>query len=67
MDAIIGKYRARMEAHGLVLTHPVGICFDLTVDEALGLLEYLQVYRQAVIELQRQEEEERLEHIFRRE
>ncbi len=41
MDAIIGKYRARIEETGLVLIHPTGISFDLTLDEALGLMELI--------------------------
>lgn len=49
MDAIIGRYRARMENSGLVLTHPTGISFDLTADEALELLDFLKVYRQTLI------------------
>ena len=49
MDAIIGRYRARMEETGLVLTHPSGICFDLTADEALGLQEFVSVYRKALL------------------
>ena len=47
MDAIIGKYRARIEATGLVLTHPTGISFDLTLDEALGLMELIKGYQDA--------------------
>ncbi len=37
MEAIIGRYRARMEESGLVLKHSAGISFDLTVDETLEL------------------------------
>ena len=47
MDAIIGKYRARMEGTGLVLTHATGISFDLTLDEALGLMELIKGYQDA--------------------
>lgn len=49
VDAIIGRYRARMEETGLVLTHPSGICFDLTADEALGLQEFVSVYRESLL------------------
>lgn len=48
IDAIIGRYRVRMEEAGMVLTHPTGISFDLTVDEALSLYEFIDVYRQAL-------------------
>ena len=52
MDAIIGRYRARMEENGLVLRHASGINFDLTVDETVGLLDFLNVYRQTLTALQ---------------
>jgi hypothetical protein len=45
MDAMIGKYRAHMEETGLVLTHPTGISFDLTLDEAKWLMEFIKVYQ----------------------
>ena len=48
MDAIIGRYKAHMEESGLVLTHPTGISFDLTVDEALDLLDFIKVYQRAL-------------------
>lgn len=54
MDAIVGRYRARMLDSGLVLTHPSGISFDMTSDEALELLEFLKVYRQALITTERE-------------
>lgn len=54
MDAIIGRYRARIEETGLVLTHPTGISFDLTTDEALELLDFLKVYRQTFINKERE-------------
>ena len=44
MDAIIERYRARIGDSGFVLTHPAGIRFDLTADEALELLQFLKVY-----------------------
>ncbi len=49
MDAIIGRYKAHMEESGLVLTHPTGMCFDLTIDEALDLLDFIKVYQRALI------------------
>ncbi len=48
MDAIIGRYKAHMEESGLVLTHPTGICFDLTIEEALDLLDFIKVYQRAL-------------------
>jgi len=54
MNAIIGRYKARMEDSGLVLTHPAGISFDLTVNEALELLEFLKIHCQALITAERE-------------
>jgi hypothetical protein len=54
MDAIIGRYRVRMEESGLVLTHPSGISFDMTADEALELQDFLKVYRRALITSERE-------------
>lgn len=48
MDARIGKYRVRMEDTRLILTHAAGISFDLTHEEALGLWQFISVYRQAI-------------------
>jgi hypothetical protein len=48
MDAIIGKYRIRMEETGLILKHVSGISFNLTPEEALGLLDFLNAYRQTL-------------------
>jgi len=48
IDAIIGRYWVRMEKTGMVLTHPAGISFDLTVDEALRLYEFISVYRETL-------------------
>lgn len=52
MDAIIGRYRARMEESGLVLRHASGINFDLTPEETLGLLDFINAYRQTLLFLQ---------------
>jgi len=46
VDAIIGRYRLRMEDTGLILRHISGITFDMTPDEALGLLNFLSAYRE---------------------
>jgi hypothetical protein len=63
MDAIIGRYRARMEESGLILRHASGINFDLTPDETLGLLEFINAYRQTLLALQERDTEPRLERI----
>ena len=54
MDAIIGRYKVRIESGSLVLTHPAGISFDLTPDEALELQDFIKVYRQALITRERE-------------
>ena len=56
MDAIIGRYRVRLEENGMVLGHELGINFDLTVDEAVGLMDFLNVYRQTLSVLQEDQE-----------
>lgn len=48
MDAIIGGYKVRMEETGLVLTHPTGIVFDLTLSETIGLFNFISVYQQSL-------------------
>jgi hypothetical protein len=54
MDAIIGRYRIRMEEAGtLVLQHPTGLMFDLTAEEALGLMDFIAVYRKALMTIER--------------
>jgi len=58
MDAIIGRYRVRMEENGLILGHMSGINFDLTVDETVGLLDFLNAYRQTLSTLQHDNERE---------
>jgi len=62
MDAIIGRYRARMEESGLVLRHASGINFDLTPDETLGLLDFINAYRQTLLFLQERERDMLPEH-----
>jgi len=49
MYAAIGKYKVRMEESGLVLRHATGISFDLTSEETLGLLNFLEAYQQTLI------------------
>jgi hypothetical protein len=63
MDAIIGRYKVRMEDTGLTLTHPAGISFEITADEALELQDFLKVYRRALITSER-ETNPQLERIF---
>jgi hypothetical protein len=68
MDAIIGRYRAHMEETGLILRHATGLSFELTVDETLGLLNFINVYRDALLALQDDQDdaetEPRLERIL---
>jgi hypothetical protein len=54
MDAIIGRYRVHLEETGLVLRHPTGISFELTVDETLGLGNFIRVYQQTLTTLLRE-------------
>ncbi len=54
MDAIIGRYKVRMEDSGIILTHPSGISFEITADEALELQEFLKVYRQTLLTSERE-------------
>ena len=58
IDAIVGRYRARIEKTGMVLTHPSGISFDLTAQEALGLQEFIAVYRKTLTLTERETEPE---------
>ncbi len=51
MDAIIGRYRVRMEETGLILRHATGLSFEFTVDETLGLLNFISVYRDTLLTL----------------
>ena len=59
MDAIIGRYRLRMEETGtFVLQHPTGLMFDLTAEEALGLIDFIHVYRKALMAIERETDAE---------
>jgi len=49
MDAIIGRYKVRIEDEGIVLTHPSGISFEITSKEALDLQDLLKVYRETLL------------------
>lgn len=51
MDAIIGRYKACVEESGLIIKHPTGISFDFTVDEALGMLDFLHVYHDTLLNM----------------
>ena len=62
MDAIIGRYKVRVEGSELVLTHRLGISFDLTTNEALGLCDFINLYRQALMSAEC-ETEPRLERV----
>jgi hypothetical protein len=46
-----------MEESGLVLKHAAGINFDLTVEETLGLFDFINVYRETLLALKPSEPE----------
>lgn len=48
MYVIIGKYGVLMDEAGLVLTHPTGVSFHLTPDEAEGIMRFIKVYQDAM-------------------
>lgn len=58
IDAIIGRYRVRVEEAGMILTHPSGINFDLTAAEALHLYEFIGVYRKTLQGVERETDPE---------
>lgn len=66
MDAIIGRYRVRMEETGLVLTHSSGMSFDLTAGETLDLLGFISIYRKALLIRERETDPE-IERIVEKE
>jgi len=39
---------------GIILTHPSGISFEITADEALELQNFLKVYRQTLLTSERE-------------
>ena len=49
MDAIIGRYKARVEESGLILKHEAGISFEFTLEETLGLRDFINAYRQTLL------------------
>ena len=49
MDAIIVRYKVRIEDWGIVLTHPSGISFEITSKEALDLQDLLKVYHETLL------------------
>jgi hypothetical protein len=55
MEAMIGKYKARMKETGLVLIHPVGFSFDLTFNEAVELMEFIDGCQNAIVATQSHE------------
>jgi hypothetical protein len=63
VDAIIGRYRLRMEDTGLILRHVSGINFDMAPDEALGLLNFLSAYRENLISFREPETDHNLKQI----
>jgi hypothetical protein len=66
MDAIVGRYRVRMEENGLTLKHAAGINFDLTVEETLALFDFISVYRETLLALKQvdPETDPRLERVI---
>jgi hypothetical protein len=58
-DAILGRYRVHLEEDGLlVLKHPSGICFDLTVEETVALQDFISIYRKALLAIDRDQSRE---------
>lgn len=56
MDAIIGRYRVCFEETRLLLKHPAGISFDLTLEETIALDDFINVYRRTLTTLQDESE-----------
>ena len=52
MDAIIGRYKVRMDDSGLVLKHPTGISIDFRPNEVLGLWKFIDFYREQLADMQ---------------
>ena len=63
MDAIIGRYRLRIEDTGLVLRHMSGINFDMMPAEALGLLNFLSAYRENLTSFEESETDHNLKRV----
>ena len=49
MDVIIGHYKVRLETSQLVLTHATGISFMLTREEVMGVIDFIEVYRETLL------------------
>jgi hypothetical protein len=60
--SLLKEYKACLERTGLVLSHEAGISFDLTTDETSWSLDFLSVYRQTLITMQRKTDPH-IEHI----
>jgi hypothetical protein len=52
MDAIIGRYKVRIEETGLILKHPSGISFDFLPNEVLALWNFIDFYREQLSDTQ---------------
>ena len=52
MNAILGKYRVYINDTGLVLTHPAGISFDITANEAMAFLDFLESHQHTLLATQ---------------
>ncbi len=63
MDAIIGRYRVSTETDQLILKHGAGISFALTPKEALALADLINVYRQTLITLQDELEQQTIPYL----
>jgi hypothetical protein len=50
MRAQIGKFKVQARKSGLLLRHNMGLGFELTPQEALGLLQFLKLYQQSLLE-----------------
>jgi hypothetical protein len=65
MDAIIGKFKVCMDRSLVILTHPAGISFDLTPEEALGFGDIINVYRETLRDMAEDEEEEPQKDLYK--
>ena len=65
MDAIIGKFKVRMDGSSVILTHPTGISFDLTPEEALGFGDIINVYRETLLDKVCEQEEEPQKNLYK--
>ncbi len=58
MDAIIGRYKVGLKETGLTLKHEAGIAFELTIEETLGFITFLNVYHETLLALKDENEPE---------